>query len=98
MHAMKVTGLIWLQQIIAKLDWKHNLTPAEVEQVFINKPQYRFLERGKVDSEDVYSAYGRTEGGRYVTVIFIRKTQGKALIISARDMDKKERKQYGRKK
>ena len=94
---MKVTGLIWLQQIIDKLDWKHNLTPEEVEQIFTNRPQYRFLERGRIDDEDVYAAYGRTEAGRYVTVIFIRKAQGKALIISARDMDKKERKQYGRK-
>ncbi len=62
----------------------------------MNKPQYRFLERGKIDGEDVYAAYGRTDNGRYVTVVFIRKAGAKALIISARDMDKKERKQYGR--
>ena len=44
----------------------------------------------------MYSAYGRTDAGRYVTVIFIRKFGNHALVISARDMDRKERKQYGR--
>jgi uncharacterized DUF497 family protein len=35
--------------------------------------------------------------GRYLVVIFIYKpTARKALVISARDMDKKERKSYGR--
>jgi len=46
----------------------------------------------------VTSTYGRTDAGRYVTVIFILKFGNHALVISARDMDKKERKQYGKKK
>jgi hypothetical protein len=92
---MKITGLIWLRSIIEKLDWKHNVIPEEVEEVFKNKPQYRRLERGKIEGEDVYSAYGRTNEGRYMTVIFIRKSGGLALIISGRDMNKRERKQYG---
>ena len=93
---MKITGLIWLETIVEKLDWKHNIYPEEVEDIFKNKPEYRFLERGKIDGENVYSAYGKTDSGRYVTVIFIRKSGRKALVISARDMNKKERKQYGR--
>ena len=93
---IRITGLIWLKAIIEKLDWKHNIQPEEVEEVFKNTPEYRYLERGKVDGENVYSAYGQTDSGRYMTVIFIRKAGGMALIISARDMDKKERKQYGR--
>lgn len=93
---MKITGIIWLQKIVDKLAKKHHLTQDEVEEVFINNPQYRFIERGKIEGEDVYSAYGRTDAGRYVTVIFIRKFGNRALIISARDMTKKERKQYGK--
>ena len=64
--------------------------------MFINNPQYRFLEQGKIEDENVYSAYGQTDSGRYVTVIFIRKLGNRALVISARDTDKKERKQYGK--
>ena len=93
---MNISGIIWLERIVEKLERKHHLTQDEVEEVFFNTPQYRLIERGKIDGEDVYAAYGRTDAGRYVTVIFIRKFGRKALIISARDMIKKERKQYGK--
>jgi len=39
----------------------------------------------------------QTEAGRYLTVYFVRKLTGEALIISARDMTKQERKSYGKK-
>lgn len=93
---MKITGIIWLQKIVEKLAKKHHITQDEVEQVLANNPQYRFLEQGRIEGENVYSAYGRTDTGRYVTVIFIRKFGNSALVISARDMDRKERKQYGK--
>ncbi|MFH1563693.1 MAG: BrnT family toxin [Nitrospirota bacterium] len=93
---MRITGIIWLQKIVDKLASKHHTTKEEVEQVFVNLPQYRLLERGKIEGEDVYSAYGQTNAGRYLTVIFIQKFKNRALIISARDMDRKERKQYGK--
>ena len=93
---MEIDGILWLGKIVDKLHQKHHITQDEVEQVFFNKPQYRFLEKGRIENENVYSAYGRTDAGRYVTVIFILKFKSRALIISARDMDKKERKQYGK--
>ena len=94
---MKITGIIWLWKIVDNLASEHHITQDEVEQLFANNPQYRFLERGRIEGEHVYSAYGRTDAGRYVTVIFIRKFGSRALVISARDMDRKERKQYGKK-
>jgi uncharacterized DUF497 family protein len=42
------------------------------------------------------SAYGQTEAGRYIIVFFVLKRGRQALVISARDMDGKERKTYGR--
>lgn len=93
---MKIDGIVWLQKIIDKLLTKHHIKPKEVEQVFINSPQFRFIEKGKIDNENIYSAYGRTNAGRYVTVIFIKKYGNRALIITVRDMDKKERKQHGK--
>jgi uncharacterized DUF497 family protein len=96
MKGMKITGVIWLRSIVDKLYWKHNLQAGEVEEVFKNRPEYRLLERGKVEGENVYAAYGRANAGRYITIIFIRKAGAKALVISARDMDSKERRQYGR--
>jgi uncharacterized DUF497 family protein len=46
----------------------------------------------------VYTAFGQTFGGRYLSVFFIFKPdENTAIIISARDMSKKERKSYARK-
>lgn len=52
---------------------------------------------GQYPEEDVYVAYGRAESGRYLILFFIYKLSRVALVISAREMDQKERRQYGRK-
>jgi uncharacterized DUF497 family protein len=51
---------------------------------------------GDVEGEDLYAAFGRTQVGRYLTVFFIYKTTREALVVSARDMTRKERKTYGK--
>ena len=55
------------------------------------------MEKGDREGEDVYLALGQTEAGRYLAVLFIYKRTKEALILSARDMAKKERRLYGRK-
>lgn len=94
---MKITGIIWLRDVVDKLLWKHNITTEEVEEVFANKPQYKFQEKGNIRGEDLYIAYGRTDAGRYLTVFFIYKLSHEALIVTARNMDRKERRRYVRK-
>jgi uncharacterized protein len=94
---MKITGIIWLRKVVDKLLWKHNVTTDEVEEVFSQPPRYRFIEKGDIDGEDLYAALGQTEAGRYLIIYFVRKTTGEALIISARDMTGKERRQYAKK-
>lgn len=94
---MKITGFIWLEQFVEKLLVKHRVEPYEVEDVFYNQPHIAKANRGNVQGEDVYRALGQTDDGRYLIVIFIYKpSEQKALVISARDMDRKERKRYGR--
>jgi len=94
---MKINGFIWLDQFVEKLEAKHGVLPEEVEEVFANHPRFSFAESGTVEGENLYRALGQTDSGRYLTVLFIFKQTGQALIISARDMDRKERKQYGKK-
>jgi len=94
---MKIDGVIWLRDIVDKLAWKHQVTTDEVEEVFSRQPRYRLIENGEVEGEDLYTALGQTEAGRYLTVYFIRKATNEALVISARDMTKAERKRYGKK-
>ena len=94
---MYIADIIWLPHIIDKLAWKHQVVPEEVDQLLFGKPFYRKVQKGHVPGEDVYAALGRTEAGRYLIVFFVYKTTREALILSARDMDRKERRQYGRK-
>lgn len=93
---MKIIGLIWLEEIVEKLEVKHRVVPEEVEQILGKQPRIRRMEEGRYRGEDVYRALGRTEAGRYLVVFFIYKTTGEALILSARDMDDKERRSYAR--
>lgn len=94
---MKITGIIWLEQIVDKLLYKHQVETYEVEQLLRNKPKYRFVEKGEREDEDVYLALGQTNAGRYLIVLFIYKKSQEALVLSARDMEKKERRYYDRK-
>ncbi len=94
---MYIDDFIWLPDIVDKLLAKHNVTQDEVEEVFFNNPHYRFVESGHKPGEDMYSASGQTDAGRYPIVFFIHKPNNLALILSARDMDRMERKRYERK-
>jgi uncharacterized DUF497 family protein len=75
---------------------KHEVMPEEVEQVFLQQPRIRRMNRGHYRGEDVYRALGQTEEGRHLTIFFIHKLTNEALVLSARDMDNKERKSYAR--
>ncbi|MBL7075279.1 BrnT family toxin [candidate division KSB1 bacterium] len=94
---MKITGLIWLDNVIEKIEIKHHVTMTEIEEVFVSKPKVKKMRRGRFRGEHVYRALGQTESGRYLTVFFIHKLTHEALILSARNMDKKERKSYDKK-
>ena len=91
---MKITGLIWLEDVVEKLEVKHHVSPEEVEAVFASKPKITKMSKGRFRGEDVYRALGQTEAGRYLVVFFIHKLTDEALILSARDMDRKERRSY----
>lgn len=95
---MQVDKIIWVPHFVEKLDRKHDVTTTEVEEIFANQPYFRFVNKGERDGENVYSAMGQTDEGRYLIVFFILKSHNRALIISARDMDRKERRQYGKRK
>ena len=91
---MRIRSLVWLPDVVDKLRAKHSLRETEVEQVFRRGPLFRRVERGRVPGEDLYAALGRTDAGRYVIVFFVLKKSGDALMVTARDMDRKERRRY----
>ena len=92
-----IEDIIWLDRIVEKLAWKHNVLPSEVEEVLSGGCRIFRKEKGKVEGEHLYNALGRTESGRYLSVFFIRKLGNKALIVTARVMNRRERGHYGKK-
>ncbi len=95
---MRIEFITCPSSIEQKLQSKHNVTRPEAEQTLLRKPRIRFAEKGHQSGDDIYAAFGRTIEGRYLSIFFIYKPDSKtAIIISARDMTKKERKAYGRK-
>ena len=94
---MKIVKFLWKDQFIEKLERKHAVSTNEVEEIFDNAPHFDFVAKGHVVGENVYWALGQTDAGRYLTVFFIYKAGGTAMPISARDMNRQERKRYEKK-
>ena len=65
-----------------------------MKEIFNSKPHFRFVEKGHRSRENVYAAMGQTDEGRYLIIFFVHKTDKRALILSARDMTKAERRLY----
>ena len=94
---MKITGIIWYEKIVRKLEQKHKVQQNEVREVFAGLPQFRFVEKGHRRDENVYAALGQTIAGRYLVVFFAYKKDRRALILSARNMTHAERRKYEQK-
>ena len=55
----------WLPSVVDKILGKHNVSPEEVEEVFYGRPMVRFHEKGRVQGENMFAAFGQTDSGRY---------------------------------
>ena len=91
---MKIKGIIWLDETIDKLATKHNVGQNEVLEVLLNQPYFLFVEKGYRQRENVYAALGQAKSGRYLIIFFIYKKDGRAIILSARNMTSSERRRY----
>ncbi len=97
MSAMIIDKIVVPLSVQDKLAGKHQVTVDEARYVLLSQPRIRFAEKGHVPGEDVYAAFGRTFPGRYLVVFFVYNPSNRtAIIISARDMVRRERRQYGR--
>ena len=67
---------------------RHDVYPEEVEDVFAGNPFIRRV-------GERYVAHGRDGSGRYLTVVFVVR-KGMIRVVTARGMDKSERRLYGR--
>ena len=70
----------------------HNVTPGEVEQALYTHP--RLVLKGTEGTEYVF---GTTDGGRYLLVVLTESVDGRAYVVTAREMTNAERQAFRRK-
>jgi uncharacterized DUF497 family protein len=84
---------VWDQETVDHIS-NHAVSPEEVEQVLFNENDVPVIMRGQ---EGKYLAYGKTDSGRYLFVVWVSKYR-KTRVITARDMTKKEKQFYRKRK
>jgi hypothetical protein len=86
-------GFQWDEGNINKNLVEHQVEDWESEQVFFNEPVLVLDDPKHSLVEKRWAAFGRTDAGRLLVVIFTKR--GNLLrVISARDMNRKEMKYY----
>ena len=86
-------GFEWDEGNLLKNWEKHRVSASECEQVFFNHPLVASLDERHSGSEVRHYALGATDAGRRLFVVFTV-CQKRIRVISARDMNRRERKVY----
>lgn len=90
-----IEGFDWDDGNARKSLDKHSVTQAEAEQVFAGEPlTVRDVKHSETEAR--FNVLGETADGRLLHVTFtLRANNTKIRIVSARDMNRKERAIYG---
>lgn len=86
----------WDKGNIDKNLLKHKVTNKESEEVFLNEPRFTIEDEKHSLIEKRFLLWGKTNKGRKLAVIYTIR-DNKVRIISARDMNKKEKEAYEQK-
>ena len=91
----KIEGFDWEAGNDRKSGDKHQVSQAEVEQVFFHVPLVLALDVKHSQTESRFHALGKTAAGRLLHITFTLRFDGRKIRpISARDMHRKERRVY----
>ena len=91
----KIVGFDWDDGNRIKSAEKHSVSQAETEQVFTDERLLLADDVKHSQDEERYQAIGRTIDGRLLHVTFtLRNDRTKIRVISARDVNRKERRRY----
>jgi uncharacterized DUF497 family protein len=86
-------GFDWDEGNLLKNWERHRVSASECEQVFFNRPLVAGADKQHSEAEDRFYALGVTDSGRRLFVVFTVSLD-KIRVISARDMNRRERKVY----
>ncbi len=91
----RLTGFQWDEGNARKSADKHGVSQAEAEQVFFNEPLLVIGDIRHSRSEPRFHALGISNAGRRMHVTFTLREENTTIrVISARDMQRKERARY----
>ncbi len=86
--------LIWTQEVVDKVWQKHKVNPEEVDEAVIDDEAICHKASGRS-----YCVYGQSLSGRYIFVVLGGMRQkGQFKVITAREMQDKEKRYYRKKK
>jgi uncharacterized DUF497 family protein len=86
-------GFQWDAGNAAKIWDRHQVTPAECEELFFNRPLAVGTDQKHSTGEERIYALGQSDSGRLMFVVFT--IRGRLIrVIPARDMSRKERRAY----
>jgi hypothetical protein len=89
----KCEGFEWDASNATKIWERHEVAPGEAEQVFFNRPLVAAADLKHSGAEPRFLALGQTDAGRRLLVVFtFRRRQ--IRVISAREMSRRERREY----
>ena len=86
-----VTGFLWDEGNKNKNFKKHNVNEAECEEVFFDTEKKILNDILHSNEENRFILIGKTKNKRYLFLVFTIR-EDKIRVISARDLNKKERK------
>lgn len=90
-----IAGFEWDEGNARKSEDKHGVGQTEAEQVFLNRPLIVVEDESHSARERRFNALGRSSDGRRLHVTFtLRGSATLIRVISARDMNRKERALY----
>jgi hypothetical protein len=91
----KIEGFDWDAGNDRKSEDKHQVSQAEVEQIFFNVPFVLAPDVKHSQTEPRFHALGKTMAGRLLHITFTLRFAGRKIRpISARDIHRKERRVY----
>lgn len=83
----------WDAGNVDKNEKRHGVTNKEAEEMFVHKPLLLLEDKAHSKGETRYQAMGETSAFQLLFIVFMVRKK-KVRIISARLMDKKERRTY----
>jgi len=89
----QVEGFQWDSGNIDKNVIRHAVENWECEQIFFNRPLLVLDDSKHSGSEKRWAAFGKTDENRLLVIIFTKR-ENLIRVISARDMNKKEKRFY----